>query len=365
MPWKRLPRTGLLILSFVLPTVLLLWWASASPQGVLTWLSASIWASGALAALFSWLPFAMAEWALYVSIVWGVFTLSRAVYRLFRQKTAFFLARWLARLALIGSCAVFVFFALWGVAYYAPPLGERLDIPEAEHTTDALYETTVWLRDEMNRLAYLVPRNADSIMTAGGYSSLIGSAGAGYTALRESMTTRPAFPENPLPPKSMTFSSLMSRTGIAGIYIPFTGEPIVNADGVDAHLPYTICHELAHRSGFGPEDEANFVAFLACAANPDPNYAYSGYHLAYIYCYEALSEQDPARASEVNAGVCREVFADFAAQTAYIEKWQGPAWDLGEAVNDTYLKTMQQPEGRKTYGLVVDLLIDWHADQIP
>jgi hypothetical protein len=41
-----------------------------------------------------------------------------------------------------------------------------------------------------------------------------------------------------------------------------------------------MAHELAHRMSVAPqEDEANFLAFLACRANRDRRVVYSGYFM--------------------------------------------------------------------------------------
>ena len=38
-----------------------------------------------------------------------------------------------------------------------------------------------------------------------------------------------------------------------------------------------MCHELAHIRGYIYEDEANFIAFLACVESDDVAFQYSGY----------------------------------------------------------------------------------------
>jgi hypothetical protein len=211
-----------------------------------------------------------------------------------------------------------------------------------------------------------VPRDEAGVCQAGGFDALAPRAVEAYRALA---AQNPVFDANPAPPKTLTFSELMSRVGLAGIYVPFTGEAIVNADTLDAHLPFSLCHEMAHRMGFAPEDEANYVAFLATSASSDPVYQYSAYHLAFIYCANALAKSTQSTLtgqpwtgvslhSQLWAGVAPEVMPDFAKQTEHIKEYEGPLQQAGEAVNDKYLQTVgQQEEGIESYGLVVDLLI--------
>src|SRR5207237_4159011 len=84
-------------------------------------------------------------------------------------------------------------------------------------------------------------------------------------------------------PKEVVLSPLMSYLGIAGIFIPFTGEANVNATLPDCEIPFTACHELAHQRGYAREDEANYIAYRACRAHPDRDFRYSGPFRAALY----------------------------------------------------------------------------------
>ncbi len=63
--------------------------------------------------------------------------------------------------------------------------------------------------------------------------------------------------------KPILNSKLLCYTGITGIYSPFTGEPNVNVAVPDIYIPFTTLHEMAHQRGYGSEDEANFLAYIA------------------------------------------------------------------------------------------------------
>ena len=85
----------------------------------------------------------------------------------------------------------------------------------------------------------------------------------------------------------------MSRLGLSGFYMPFTGEPNFNDAQPDFDLPYVIAHEKAHQRGFAREDEANFIAFLVCVNSTDPYLRYSGY-LNALRVVGAFVSSDPA-----------------------------------------------------------------------
>lgn len=85
---------------------------------------------------------------------------------------------------------------------------------------------------------------------------------------------------------------LMSKLGITGIYIPYTAECNVNTDVTAASLPFTVAHEMAHRMGIAPENEANFAAYLVLRESDNAVLRYSAYYSAFIYCYNALYRVD-------------------------------------------------------------------------
>ena len=51
---------------------------------------------------------------------------------------------------------------------------------------------------------------------------------------------------------------------------------------------------------------------------------------------------------------------DRAATQEWYARYEGPFEEVGQAVNDGYLKGFGQQEGVRSYGLVVDYLIAWH-----
>lgn len=357
---RILYRRSIVAAGLVFCSFLMVFLARRNPEGVakvfIPW-SRSL--EKGLSWLFSFTRLALAEFLLYALLLFTAASLAVTVVRMIRRRTVWFpLLRFLSCAALVAASLLFFFFSAWGLAYYAPPLAGQIELETGPAPVQTLYDTTVWLRDEMNALADKVPRNEDGVCSAGGFDALASRAPDGYSELARTGT---AFDAAPLPPKRMTAATFMSKVGIAGIFVPFTGEAVVNPDATDAHLPFSMCHELAHRLGFAPEDEANYIAILACIENPDPVFSYSGYHLAFIYCSNALAGQDSELYQQLYSEISPLVTADFRAQRKHLAQYEGPMRDLGEAVNNNYLKSMDQPEGVKSYGKVVDLLIADYA----
>ena len=153
---------------------------------------------------------------------------------------------------------------------------------------------------------------------------------------------------------------LFSQTGTTGIFICFTAEACVNPDTYTAWIPFTMCHELAHRQAVTAEDDANFCAYLACMASEDDDFCYSGAFGAYIYCHNALSKIDKTAASQIWSTLSEGVLANIRAANEHYAQYEGKVQDAAQKVNDTYLKAFSEESGVQSYGEAVDLLIAWY-----
>ena len=78
-------------------------------------------------------------------------------------------------------------------------------------------------------------------------------------------------------PKPLYFSDFMCQQYMQGYYFPFSMEANYNDVMYPLNIPPTMCHELAHLRGYIYEDEANFIAYLACVQSEDAFIRYSGY----------------------------------------------------------------------------------------
>lgn len=78
-------------------------------------------------------------------------------------------------------------------------------------------------------------------------------------------------------PKPIFGSFLMYQAGYDGVYFPFSLEANYNTYISDIRYPHIACHELAHLKGYIYEDEADFIAYLACVGSDDIQLQYAGY----------------------------------------------------------------------------------------
>ena len=159
-------------------------------------------------------------------------------------------------------------------------------------------------------------------------------------------------------PKAVAWSRGMSRLGITGVFFPFTQEANVNVDVSDYSIGAAMCHELSHMAGFMREDEANYLAWLACTRQDDPVLAYSGTMLALAYAGNALAKNNAQYYRQFREQLSDAVKRDQAADRAYWAQFEDTKTnEFGEKMNDTYLKANDQKEGTKSYGAMVDLLL--------
>jgi len=148
-----------------------------------------------------------------------------------------------------------------------------------------------------------------------------------------------------------------------------TGEAAVNPDTPVMALPFVMCHEMCHRMCIAQERDANLGAFLACDANSDPIFRYSGYFMAFRYCYNSLVAVGTSTAnnaaSRIYDGINDKLMQDLTTYREYYAANQNDkATNIANSVNDAYIKTSGDESGVKSYGEVTDLLVSWHIQEI-
>src|SRR5262249_23271031 len=158
-------------------------------------------------------------------------------------------------------------------------------------------------------------------------------------------------------PKLALLSPVMARFGITGIYSPFTGEPHVNATLPDPDLPLSAAHEVAHARGFAREDEANYLAYLACRSSPDPDLRYAALLGASLSAQNALYGVDRGAYARIEARRSPAVRRDIGALVAWSKRYEGAATAVGGKIDDAYLKAQGEKAGVRSYGRMVDLLL--------
>lgn len=158
-------------------------------------------------------------------------------------------------------------------------------------------------------------------------------------------------------PKSVLISRWLTVQQVTGIYSPFTMEANYNREVPAYEQAFSICHELSHLKGFMREDEANFIAWLACSYSDDPEFRYSGALTGFVYAGNALYRYDRELYIRLRKSLCDEANRDLTEVNRFWSRYDGKAAEAHEKVNDIYLKANAQSDGVESYGRMVELML--------
>lgn len=322
----------------------------------------------ALSSVVGFLPslasFSVAEWVVALFLLFCAGYLGFYVRKLVVGKGERLMVAYRAAMGAAAICCTvyFLFTALCGLNYYRHTFAEHVgyDVEEADvdaaQRQEELVTLTASLADELGRARAQLGDDTDLFDAQPGQFERY--AQESVEAMRKLAERYPVL-ERPLysPPKPVLASKLLSYANIGGMFFPFTAESNINVDNPFFTIPWTMAHELAHQCGFMREDEANFIAYLACRQSDDALMRYSGCLLAYDNALGALRKVDPERASEIAAGLAPAVQRDLVQRAEHWAKYEGPVQNVSNTANDTYLKANNQVDGMRSYGRMVDLLL--------
>ncbi|MBE6891663.1 MAG: DUF3810 domain-containing protein [Ruminococcaceae bacterium] len=312
--------------------------------------------SKSINSLSSSVDFSVAE--IVVIVFFGLiilYTLYTVVKLIFGDNRFHRLFDYILNIASIASIVCFVFVFFCGINYHRLTFTEVAGFELKESSTNELYELCLSLTDEVNSLRGEIPENPDGVS----YSSLSTDELAekcrkAYDTLESEY---PTLISGYSDTKPVHFSDIMSYSGITGVFFPFTYEANVNVAAPEYSIPATMCHELTHLRGYMREDEANFIAYLACKNSEEPFIRYSGYMLALTHSLNRLYGDSSEKYYTVYDKLSEDVKTDLRFSNSYWASHEGIIEDISDKVNDVYLKVNQQEDGVKSYGRMVDLLL--------
>lgn len=305
------------------------------------------------------LPFSLAEISVLlcpiaILLLFGIF-----VYHFVKKKEArFFLClNGVYSVACIASVVFCIYAVGCGVNYYRYPFSYYAGLTVEPSDVESLYGVCAELTEEANAL-----RKQLTYEDANGIYRLSMSKRELATLTKEAY--RMLAEEYPIlggrypAPKPILLSKLMSYTELTGIYTCWTMEANVNVDIPDYSIGSTMAHELAHLRGFIREDEANYLAYLACMKSENLELRYSGVMDALILSGNALYRKNPDLYFSLRATYEPGIERDLAANSVYWAKYHDTVVsNTVDKANDTYLKANNQTDGVESYGRMVDLLI--------
>ncbi|MCF6213664.1 MAG: DUF3810 domain-containing protein [Flavobacteriaceae bacterium] len=264
------------------------------------------------------------------------------------------------KLLSVASVLYFTFYLFWGFNYAKAPLYKSLKLEMKPVKTVDLIALTTQLIEKTNTLQLKLSK-LDSIKVIVPYSksSLVDEAIISYQNLAKKW---PVFTYTHPSIKFSSYSLALSYMGYSGYYNPFSAEAQVNSYLPKVFMAFTACHEMAHQLGFAPEQEANFIGYLACIYSADAFVQYSGYLVALSYTLNNLRQNDIITYKKLTATLHKGVLKNYKENYDFWSAYKNPTTPIFERVYDRFLKVNKQPEGIKSYSGIVKLMVVYHKE---
>ena len=149
--------------------------------------------------------------------------------------------------------------------------------------------------------------------------------------------------------KPMVSSFIYREFQITGVTYSPLAEANINTLNTQTAIPMTVAHELAHTKGVMREDDANKLAFYICINSEHPYLRYSAYagYFSQLYAMVTdyyLKEEEMSKLHAVNPTFTKTRRYEY-------DYWQEHdlLGDIGEFINDLYIKSNGVEEGTASY----------------
>lgn len=158
--------------------------------------------------------------------------------------------------------------------------------------------------------------------------------------------------------KRIINKTIMSELHITGVFFAPFGEANVNGNENNLYLPHTLAHEIAHSKGIMKEFQADIVSCYVLLQSDNPYLSYG----AYVQCLNSalnivsLYPDSKAHYDLLEAKVNDAIYTERRNYTAFYSQFHHFD-DLGDFLNDIYLKLQKQPDGSGSYvkpGEIID-----------
>lgn len=306
--------------------------------------------------IFGWIPFSVGDLFYAFLVIIIIYRTAQLIRYVFKMKVnRQYVLNGLKQLLFLFLFIYVFFYGLWGLNYSRKGISYQLNLDVKKYSVEEIDTITVLLhqrlsfyageislnqRDSFNKKRVLFEKSAEAYLYAN--------------------TNYPFLKYDPQSIKASLYSYLGNYFGFQGYYNPFSGEGQVNTTIPKFLEPFVSTHEIAHQLGYGKENEANFVAFLACKSYPNNTFRYSMYFDMYLYAVTELDKRDSARAKEYNEQLHPQAKKDIDEYRQFLKRYRNQIEPVISWIYDGYLQANDQPEGKKTYNMVVAYLIAYY-----
>ncbi len=306
--------------------------------------------SSFLRRITGWFSVSIGLFLIYAFVVFTIYFFVKNIYQFIKRKINFKI--FCINVFSYISISYGFYMLSWGLAYYRQPIAEinhlnteNISFSEIQNLANNLIELTNKTRAEI----------PDNEARADDFKKYLALANIGYAKIENEI---PKLKYKNLSLKIPFDKTILSYLSTGGIYSFPTGEANINANNTAFEAPFTICHEMAHQMGFASEEEANYISFLACLNNPAPIFKYSAYSEAMTYTLNNIYSRDSTKYLQLKSKIASNVLTDFDYSRSKWKKYQIPiVRKISSSFYDFFLRSNNQNEGIKSYGLVVELLV--------
>ncbi len=299
-------------------------------------------------------PFSIGDLVYFWGIAYFLYQILQLIIQIRHPK------RQLLKISTFLLKTVWIFYLSWGFNYFREPLAKSLNLSTVQYTAEELLEVTESLIERTNTLQlYLAGNDTLSVQIPYSIENILRKTPAGYREIENYINVKYHVPCI----KTSLFSKQISYMSVSGYLNPFTGEAQVNKLYPKVFLPDIASHEVAHQLGFTPEDEANFLGYLAATHHPDLYFNYSGNINALYYFLVELRRYDKDVYRSYLKKLHKGVLKNFNEARIFHQKYRFPV-DFSTTY-DSYLKLNNQQSGIRSYNEMVRLVIAYELGKTP
>ena len=318
----------------------------------------------ALSHLSGWIPFAVGDLFIALSIAWVI------LYPIYKK----------GHLGRVAEYLLWVyawFYIAWGLNYSQPNIYYRIGMKPMEVSKAKFKKFAYQYADSLNALSNASLSNAslsnaslsnarksifrDSIVDDALKNRVRDAVLKEYNKLGYREGINKPFNQHPHA-KTMVFTPLSSMAGVTGSMGPFFCEFTLNGDILAHDYPATYAHEFAHFLGVANEGEANFYSYIVCTASADKQVRFSGYYHIFFHVlnnvYDILGEKEGERFLK---HIRPEIIQRARNDRHYWLSKRCKALDAAQDfIFELYLRGNHVAEGRKSYSGVIGLILAWN-----
>ena len=312
--------------------------------------------SNILRSIFGWVPFSVGDLFyafLVLVILFKTFQLIKYIFK--KRVNRQYLLSGLKQVIFFFLFVYVFFYGLWGLNYSRKGIAYQLNLEIKTYSAADVDTLTGLLQEKLNFYANSVDlKQRDSFNKK---KTLFEKATEAYLYADN---TYPFLNYDAQSIKPSIYSYLGNYFGFQGYYNPFSGEAQVNTTIPKFLEPFVSTHEVAHQLGYAKENEANFVAFLACKSYPNNIYRYSLYFDMYLYAITELDRRDSVLATGYRDKLHPQAIKDIDEYRDFLKRYRNQVEPVISWIYDGYLQANDQPEGKKTYNMVMAYLVAYY-----